>query len=149
MCSSRGSSWPRDRTPMSLTSHALAGRFFITSTTGKPYIYIYIYIYRPSFSNCWFNTLTGVHVYLCVCVCVCVCVCRQRDRERIFRLKRVEMTSHHLKLCEKQDLRHFKSLYKLVFLHPIYFLCYDWTVTVSLFKKRKKENLIPGLSKAY
>ena len=32
---------PRDWTPMSLTSPAFSGRFFITSTTGKPYIYIY------------------------------------------------------------------------------------------------------------
>lgn len=28
------------------------------------------------------------------------------------------MTSHHLKLREKQDFRHFKSFYKLVFFDP-------------------------------
>ena len=36
MPSSRGSSQPRDQTHMSLIPPALAGRFFMTSTPGKP-----------------------------------------------------------------------------------------------------------------
>ena len=50
MPSSRGSSQPRMET-VSLTSPALAGGFFTTSTTWEAH-----YVYR----------------YVCVCVCVCI-----------------------------------------------------------------------------
>ena len=44
MPSPKGSSRPRDQTPMSLMSPALAGEFFTTSPTWEAHIYMYIYV---------------------------------------------------------------------------------------------------------
>ena len=45
--------------PTSLSSPALASKFFTTESPGKPYIYIYMYVCVCMYTDCWYYIVIG------------------------------------------------------------------------------------------